>query len=58
MPTCYQSNDPTCIDFILTNKKNLFKLSDTFETGLSDDHKLISTVLKSRGFKETSKEKI
>ena len=32
MPTCYLSNDPTCIDLILTNKKNLFKLSDTFET--------------------------
>ena len=58
MPTCYQSNDPTCIDLILTNKKNLFKLSDTFETGLSDHHKLISTILKSGGFKGKPKEKI
>ena len=47
MPTCYQSNDPTCIDLILTNKKNLFKLSDTFKAGLFDHHKLISTILKS-----------
>ena len=47
MLTCYQSNNPTCIDLILINKKNLFKLSDTFETGLSDHHKLFSTSLKS-----------
>ena len=58
MPTCYQSNDPTCIDFFLTNKNNLFKLSDTFETSLSDHHKLISTILKSGGFKGKPKEKI
>ena len=58
MPTCYQSNNPTCIDLILTSKKNLFKLSDTFETGLSDHHKLISTILKSGGFKGRPKEKI
>ena len=57
MPTCYQSNDFTCIDLILTNKKNLFKLSDTFETGLSDHHKLISAILKSGGFKGKPKEK-
>ena len=23
-PTCFQSASPTCIDFILTNKKSLF----------------------------------
>ena len=34
-PTCYQSNNPTCIYIILNNKKNLFKLSDTFETRFS-----------------------
>ena len=57
IPTCYQSNNPTCIDLILTNKKNLFKLSDTFETGLSDQHKRISTILKSEGFKGKPKKK-
>ena len=57
-PTYYQSNNPTCIDLILTNKKNLFKLSDTFETGLPDHHKLISTILKSGRFKEKPKDKI
>ena len=56
-PTCHQSNDPTCINLILTNKKNLFKLSDTFELGLSDHHKFISTLLKSGGFKVKPKEK-
>ena len=45
-PTCFQSNTPTCIDLILTNKKDLFKLSNTFETGISDHHKLVSTILK------------
>ena len=42
-PTCYQSNTPSCIDLILTNRKSLFKLSNTFETGLSDHHKLFCT---------------
>ena len=55
MPTCYQSNNPTCIDIILTSKKNL--LYGTFETGLSDHHKLISTILKPGGFKGKPKEK-
>ena len=57
-PTCHHSNNPTCIDLILTNKKNLFKLSHTFKTGLSDHHKLISTILKSGGFKGKPKENI
>ena len=34
-PTCYQSNNPIWISIILNNKKNLFKLSDTFETRFS-----------------------
>ena len=46
-PTCYQSHIPTCIDHILTNQKSLFKFSKTFETGLSDQHKLILTTMKS-----------
>ena len=32
-------------------------LSDTFKTGLSDHHKIISTILKSGGFKGKRKEK-
>ena len=57
-PTWYQSNNPTCTDLILTNKKDLFKLSDTFRTSLSNHHELISTILKSGGFKVKPKEKI
>ena len=54
-PTCFQSITPTCIDLILTNKKNLFKLTNTFETGISDHHKLVSTILKSENFKGRQK---
>ena len=57
-PTCYQSNTPSCIDLTLTNRKSLFKLSSTFETGLSDHHKLVCTILKSGGFKGAPIEKI
>ena len=57
-PTCFQSNTPTCIDLILTNNKNLFKLSTTFETGILDHHKLVPTILKSGSFKGTPKIKI
>ena len=32
-PTCYQSNTPSCIGLILTDRKSLFKLSNTFKTG-------------------------
>ena len=58
-PTCYQSNIPSCIDLILTYRKSLFKLSNTFKTGLSKDyHELVCTILKSGGFKEASIKKI
>ena len=56
--TCYQSNTPSCIDLTLTNWTSLFKLSNTFETGLSDHHKLDCTILKSEGFKGAPIEKI
>ena len=38
--------------------KSLFKLSNTFETGLSDHHKLVCTILKSGGFKAAPIKKI
>ena len=50
-PTCFESINPTCIDIFLNNKPNLLKLSANFETGLSDHHKLISTIMKSGSFK-------
>ena len=57
-PTCYQSQNPNCIDHFLTNRKALFKHCQTFETGLSDHHKLISTIMKSGIFKGPPKKKI
>ena len=43
---------------ILTNKKNLIKLSNTFETGISGHHRVVSTILKSGSFKGEPKVKI
>ena len=46
-PTCYKNaSNPSSIDVILTNRKNSFQNSMTIETGLSDYHKMIVTVLK------------
>ena len=36
----------------------MYKLSNTFEAGISDQHKLISTVAKSGSFKGRPREKI
>ena len=47
-PTCFKSKLGRCIDLVLTNKKGCFKLSSTFETGVSDFHHLIFTVLKTK----------
>ena len=52
-PKYFRSNNPSCIELILNNTKNLFKLSNTFETGLPDYHKLGSTILKSGSFTGT-----
>ena len=46
-PTCFKSADnPSCIDLILTNRKYNFQSSTTIETGLSDFHHLILTIMK------------
>ena len=47
-PTCYKNIDnPSCIDLFLTNSAKSFKSTCTIETGLSDFHKLVVTVLRS-----------
>ena len=56
--TCYHSYSPSRIDLMLTNRKSLFKLSNTSEIGLSDHHKLVCTILTSGGFKAAPIEKI
>ena len=45
-PTCFKSAKPRCNDLILTNRKSSLKNTTTFETGLSDFHTMILTVLK------------
>ena len=47
IPTCYKNlANPTCFYLILTNSNQSFQNSCTIETGLSDFHKMIVTVLK------------
>ena len=46
-PTCFKSKEnPSCIDLILTNRINCFQNSSTMETGFSDFHHLVFTVMK------------
>ena len=45
--TCYKNpGNPSFIDFFLTNKNLYFQKTNAFETGLSDFHKLVVTVMK------------
>ena len=48
-------NNPSSTDMILTNRKNSFENSTTIETGLSDHHKMIITVMKSKFKKKDPK---
>ena len=52
--TCFKGRG-SCIDLILTNRKFCFKNSSTFQTGLSDHHHLIYSMLKTTFKKEGSK---
>ena len=52
---CFKSINPTCIDNFLTSKKTSFIYTLTFETGISDHHKLIGTMLRSTFAKGKSK---
>ena len=45
-PKCFKSDNPTCIDLILTNRPSSFQNSGATETGLSDFHSMIVTILK------------
>ena len=46
-PNCYKNPDnPSCIDLFLTNRPRTFQCTTTIETGISDFHKLVVTVLK------------
>ena len=45
-PTCFKSPQRKCVDLMLTNSKHSFFGSQTFETGFSDFHHMIYTILK------------
>ena len=46
-PTCFKNpNNPSCIDLILTNKKQRFIHTQVIETGISDHHKLTVTMMR------------
>ena len=55
-PTCYKNPDnPFCTDLFLTNRPRTFQCIITTETGISDFHKLVVTVLKTLYKKQKSK---
>ena len=46
-PTCFKNPaKPTCIDLIITNKHGMFQNAKPYETGLSDFHKLVVSIMK------------
>ena len=47
MTTCFKSINARCINLIPTNNVKSFKITRTVETGLSDFHFMIETVVKS-----------
>ena len=54
-PTCFQSANPSCIDHIITNKKELFTRSSVHEVGISDHHSLTCTMLNKKITKKEHK---
>ena len=55
-PSCFKNpSNPSCIDLFLTNNANCFQKSSVFETGLSNFHKLIVTVMKWHILKQQAK---
>ena len=47
-PTCFQSENPTSIDVILTNRPRSFMYTKSVINGLSDCHSLIMTMFKAQ----------
>ena len=57
-PTCFQSENPSCIDLILTNTKVLFKHLEAIQVGISDGHNFVIKSVKSQVVKGNGKTKI
>ena len=45
-PTCFKLQNSTFLDLILTNRPRSFMQSHNFETGLSDCHRLVCSILR------------
>ena len=55
--TCFKSvENPSCVDLFLTNCSRAFQNTSAISTGISDVHKMIITVLKTKFKKAKSKE--
>ena len=46
--TCFKGDGGSCIDLLITNSKFSFMKANSFETGLSDHHHMIYTILKTK----------
>ena len=45
-PACFKNpNNPSCIDLFLTNRQQYFQQTCAIETGISDFHKMVVTVM-------------
>ena len=56
-PTCYKSlSNPSCIDLVITNSSSSFQNTEAILTGLSDYHKMVTTVLKETFQRSSPKE--
>ena len=56
-PICFEnSKNPICIDLLLTNFKPRF-IKNIFETGISDHHKMVSSIIKLLFTRESPKTK-
>ena len=53
-PTCFNLQDGTLIDLMLTNRSRSFLKSQNFEIDLSDCHKLVVRILRA-SFKKLSR---
>ena len=48
-PTCLKyANNPSCMDLLLTNRQRCFQQRYATETGISDFHRMVLTVIKTR----------
>ena len=57
-PTCFKnSKNPSCINLLLANFKPSFMKTNIFETGISDHHKMIPTIMKLHFTRENPKTK-